>query len=465
MSFFPAFIDFRRRPVLLLGGGEPAARKLRLLLKAEAAVTLVAPQATAEIAAHAEAGRISWKREAFRPEHMDGFRFAIIAADEPGVAEAAAVAARVRGLLINVVDRADLSDFTVPAIVERGDITIGIASHGAAPMLASRIRGQIEALLPARLGELAKLAGDFRNAVKRVLPEAEQRRRFWRRVFDGPAAQQALAGDHASARETMLRQLNGAQQVAEGIVHLVGAGPGDPDLLTIAAQRALIDADVIFHDDLVAPALLDRARRDAERVPVGKRMGRHSTPQDAINALLLQAAREGKRVVRLKAGDPFVFGRGGEEAEYLAAHGIGVTVVPGITAALGCAAAAGIPLTHRDLSSSLTLVTGHNKPGSEASELDWTQRVGPGHTVAVYMGLSQAESIRARLLARGVSPALPVALIENGSRPDQIVSAGALADLPAMASRHGDGPTLLIIGDVAAKARVTEIPQHQRRIA
>ncbi|MBX3454891.1 siroheme synthase CysG [Ferrovibrio sp.] len=465
MSFFPAFIDFRSRPVLLVGGGEQAARKLRLLLKSEAAVTLVAADAVAEIEGHAQAGTICWRREAFRPEHMDNVRFAIVAAEEPGLAEAAAVAARVRGVLINVVDRADLSDFTVPAIVERGDITIGIASHGAAPMLASRIRLQIEAMLPARLGDLAKLAGDFRFAVKRVLPDADSRRRFWRRVFDGPAAQQALAGDGAAARETMLRQLNGAQQAAEGVVHLVGAGPGDPDLLTIAAQQALLNADVIFHDDLVAPALLERARRDADRVPVGKRMGRHSMKQDDINALLLQAAREGKRVVRLKAGDPFVFGRGGEEADYLQAHGISVTVVPGITAALGCAAAAGIPLTHRDLSSSLTLVTGHNKPGSEAGELDWTQRVGPGHTVAVYMGLSQAESIRQRLLGRGVSPALPVALIENGSRPDQVVSVGALAELPAMALRHGDGPTLLIIGEVAAKARATEIPQNQRRIA
>lgn len=465
MSYFPAFMDFRSRPVLLVGGGETAARKLRLLLKAEAAVSVVAAEAVAEIAGLAEAGAIAWQRAAFRPSHLDGFRFAIIASETADEAEVAAAAARQRGVLINVVDRADLSDFTVPAIVERGDITIGIASHGAAPMLASRIRGQIEALLPARLGDLAKLAGDFRGAVKRMLPEADQRRRFWRRVFDGLAAQQALAGEVSAARETMLRQLNSAQQAEAGIVSLVGAGPGDPDLLTIAAQRALGDADVIFHDDLVAPALLDRARRDAERVPVGKRMGRHSMPQDKINALLLQAARDGKRVVRLKAGDPFVFGRGGEEADYLQAHGISVAVVPGITAALGCAAAAGIPLTHRDLSSSLTLVTGHNKPGAEASELDWTLRVGSGHTVAVYMGLSQAESIRQRLLARGVPPTLPVALIENGTRPDQVVSVGSVAELPAMAARHGDGPTLLIIGDVAAKARATEAAPDQRRIA
>lgn len=451
MSSFPISLDLRQRPVLLVGGGEEAARKLRLLRQAEARVTLLAPVLNAELAALAGEGVVSHRAEFFSPAALDGF--VIVIAADPLVNEAVSRAARARGLLVNVVDRADLSDFTVPAIVRRGDITIGIATDGAAPMLASRIRAQIEALLPSRLGDLARLAGDFRASAARLLPDAESRRRFWRRIFDGPAAAQVLEGRLATARETMLRELNRSQDQAVGIVHIVGAGPGDPDLLTIAAQRALGAADVIFYDDLVAPAVLDRARRDAERVPVGKRKGSHRIDQAGINDLLLQAARAGRRVVRLKAGDPYIFGRGGEEVDHLAAHGIEAVVVPGITAALGCAAAAGIPLTHRELSSALTLVTGHAKGGAAA--LGWAARLRAGETLVVYMGLSQAGAIRAALLGHGVAPDLPVALIENGSRPDQIVSQGAIADLPKLAARHGDGPTLLVLGAVAARARVT----------
>lgn len=451
MSSFPISLNLRQRPVLVVGGGEDAARKIRLLLHSQAAVTVLAPALNAELAGLVADGSIRQRAEVFAPPALDGFLL-VIAADK-AVNEAVAQAARARGLLLNVVDRADLSDFTVPAIVRRGPITIGIASDGTAPMLASRIRAQIEALLPSRLGDLARLAGDFRSNVARLLPDGESRRHFWRRIFDGPAAAQVLEGRLTAARETMLRELNRSQEVASGIVHIVGAGPGDPDLLTIAAQRALGAADVIFYDDLVAPAVLDRARRDAERVPVGKRKGSHRIDQAGINDLLVQAARAGRRVVRLKAGDPYIFGRGGEEVDHLAAHDIEVVVVPGITAALGCAAAAGIPLTHRELSSALTLVTGHAKGGAAA--LDWAARLKAGETLVVYMGLSQAGAIRDALLGHGVAADLPVALIENGSRPDQVVSQGAVNDLPRLAARHGDGPTLLVLGAVAARARVT----------
>ena len=451
MSSFPISLNLRQRPVLVVGGGEDAARKIRLLLQSQAAVTVLAPALNAELAGLVADGTIRHRAEAFTPPALDGFRL-VIAADK-AVNEAVAQAAQARDVLLNVVDRADLSDFTVPAIVRRGPITIGIASDGAAPMLASRIRAQIEALLPSRLGDLAGLAGEFRASVARMLPDGESRRHFWRRIFDGPAATQVLEGRLTAARETMLRELNRSQETASGIVHIVGAGPGDPDLLTIAAQRALGAADVIFYDDLVAPAVLDRARRDAEQVPVGKRKGSHRIDQAGINELLLQAARAGRRVVRLKAGDPYIFGRGGEEVDHLAAHDIEVVVVPGITAALGCAAAAGIPLTHRDLSSVLTLVTGHAKGGAAA--LDWAARLKAGETLVVYMGLSQAGAIRAALLGHGVAPDLPVALIENGSRPDQVVSQGAVNDLPRLAARHSDGPTLLVLGAVAARARVT----------
>ncbi len=461
MSSFPAFLTLRQRPVLVVGGGENAARKLRLLRDAEAALTVLAPDLNAELAGLAAQGAIRHRAENFTPAALEGFL--IVVSADPNVDEQVAAAAKARGLLVNVVDRADLSDFTVPAIVRRGDITVGIATDGSAPMLASRLRAEIEAMLPSRLGDLAKLAGDFRSSVARVLPDAEARRAFWRRVFDGPAASQALEGRLTAARETMLRELNRPQAEITGVVHIVGGGPGDPDLLTIAAQRVLSAADVVFYDDLVAPAVLERARRDAERVAVGKRKGSHRIDQAGINALLLQAAGAGKRVVRLKAGDPFIFGRGGEEVDHLEAHGVEVTVIPGITAALGCAAAAGIPLTHRDMSRALTLVTGHDKSG--AATLGWAERVKADETLVIYMGLSQAAAIRDALLHHGVAADLPVALIENGSRPDQIVSQGRLADLVALGQRHGSGPTLLVLGAVAARARVTAAASPQRKIA
>jgi len=465
MHTFPSFLRLEGRPVLVIGGGENAARKIRLLLKAQAAVTVIAPQVNPEIAGLAAAGRIAHRAILFSPALLDDARLVISAAGD-ALDEAVAKAAQDRGVLVNVVDRPDLSDFLVPAIVERGDITIGIASNGTAPLLLSRIRTQIEALLPARLGDLAALAGEFRSAVARVIGDARQRKTFWERVFDGPVAAKSLSGDKAGARLAMMAALNTAQVLSEGVVHIVGAGPGDPDLLTIAAQRALSQADIVLHDDLVAPAILDRVRRDAERVSVGKRKGRHAFSQAEINALMAEQAAMGRRVVRLKAGDPFVFGRGGEEVEYLKARGITVNVIPGITAALGCAAAAGIPLTHRDLSHGVTLVSGHLKDDEDA--LYWAGRAKFGETVVVYMGRSQAAAIRDRLLQAGVAASMPVALIENGTRPDQTVTAGSLKQLPLLAQQHGTGPVLLVIGKVAARAQAGIAIPHahpQRRRA
>ncbi len=461
MHSFPGFLNLRDRLVLVAGGGENAARKIRLLRKAGARIRVVAPELTPEIfslvAQNADGGAVEYRAE-FSAGALDGVRL-VIAAFGDARDEAVAQAAQQRGLLVNVVDRADLSDFTVPAIVERGDITIGISSNGTAPLLLGRIRAQIEALLPAKLGDVAALAGEFRSTVARVIHEPAQRKRFWQRVFDGPVAAKALAGDRAGARAALMGELNGAQDEVQGQVTLVGAGPGDPDLLTIAAQRALMDADIVLYDALVAPEILDRVRRDAERVSVGKRKGRHSIGQDEINSLLAEHATAGKRVVRLKAGDPFIFGRGGEEMDYLAERGIAASVIPGITAALGCAAAAGIPLTHRELSHGISLVSGQLKDGEE--NLSWADRAVNGETVAVYMGLSQAATIRDRLIAAGVAPSLPVALIENGTRTDQQVSAGSLYTLPALATQHGSGPVLLIIGKVAAYAKTTVAQQRR----
>lgn len=461
MQTFPGFLILNDRPVLVVGGGEHAARKIRLLRKAGAAVTVVAASLNPELAALAAEGAIAHRAESFAPHHLDGVKLVVSTLGDDGD-RAVVAAAHDRNLLVNVVDRPDLSDFIVPAIVERGDITIGISSNGTAPLLLGRIRAQIEALLPARLGDLAALAGDFRGTVARVITDAATRKRFWERVFDGPVAAKQLSGDSAGARSTLLSQLNSVQDTIRGSVALVGAGPGDPDLLTLAAQRALMDADVVLYDDLVAPAILDRARRDAERISVGKRKGAHRISQDGINALLAEHATAGKRVVRLKAGDPFIFGRGGEELDYLTARGIAVSVVPGITAALGCAAAAGIPLTHRDMAHGITLVSGHLKDDSDDA-LVWAERAKRDETVVVYMGLTQADAIRDRLIAAGVAPSLPVALIENGTRPDQVVSAGSLQTLPVLASCHGDGPVLLIIGKVAAYAQPAATQRQQRR--
>lgn len=468
MQTFPGFLVLKERPVLVLGGGENAARKIRLLLKAGAAVTVAASAINDEIAGHIAAGRLRHRAAGFSPSLLDGMRLAIGAAEDEAENLALADAAKAHGVFVNVVDRADLSDFFVPAIVERGDITIGIASNGTAPLLLGRIRAQIETLLPARLGDLAALAGEFRSTVARIIREPSQRRRFWENAFDGAVAHKAMDGDVSGARSALLAQLNAPQVALSGSVALVGAGPGDPDLLTVKAQQHLSRADVVLYDDLVAPAVLDRVRRDAERIAVGKRKGRHRLSQDDINALMAELAGQGKRVVRLKAGDPFIFGRGGEEMEYLQTRGIAVQVVPGITAALGCAAAAGIPLTHRDLSHGVTLVSGHLKDGEDA--IQWADRARAGETVVIYMGISRAAEIRDRLLQAGVSPALPVALIENGTRPDQRVSTGLLYALPALAARHGAnetagetdaGPVLLVIGKVAAAAQATIMPQKR----
>lgn len=459
MHSFPGFLNLQDRMVLVAGGGENAARKIRLLRKAGARIRVVAPDLNPEIFSLVAEGAAEHRAD-FSAELLEGVRL-VVSAYGDARDEAVAQAAQQRGLLVNVVDRADLSDFTVPAIVERGDITIGISSNGTAPLLLGRIRAQIEALLPARLGDLAALAGEFRSTVARVIHDPALRKRFWQRVFDGPVAVKALNGEYSAARTGLMAELNSQQDEPQGHVVLVGAGPGNPDLLTLAAQRALMDADIVFYDALVAPEILDRLRRDAERISVGKRKGRHSVAQDEINAQLAAHAALGRKVVRLKAGDPFIFGRGGEEMDYLKERGIAVSVIPGITAALGCAASAGIPLTHRELSHGISLVSGQLKNG--AGNFGWVDRAARGETIVVYMGLSQAANIRERLVAAGVAPALPVALIENGTRPDQQVSVGSLHTLPALAAQHGSGPVLLIIGKVAAYAQPAVA--RQRRTA
>jgi uroporphyrin-III C-methyltransferase/precorrin-2 dehydrogenase/sirohydrochlorin ferrochelatase len=384
-------------------------------------------------------------------DDLVGARLVFVALDDADAAARTADLARAAGAQVNVVDRPGLSDFHTPALIDRDGVVVGIATGGAAPILARELRSRIEAILPAALGPLARLASELRDTVRATTADFMVRRRFWEQAFRGPAADLAAAGRLAEARREMLRQLNGARP-EPGVVHIVGAGPGDPELLTLKALRVLQDADVVIHDRLVPEAILERARRDARRIYVGKARGDHAVPQEQIQALMIAEARAGHRVVRLKGGDPFVFGRGGEELEAMRAAGVAVFVIPGITAALACAASAGLPLTHRDHAQAVTLVTAQPKAGGE--EADWSVLAAPNHTLALYMGVDQAATIAMGLLGAGRDGATPVAVVENGTRPDQRVLTGQLDGLGDLVRDAGiSGPAILFVGETAAFAR------------
>ncbi len=458
MRYFPAFHDLSTHPSLVVGGGELAARKLRLLLKAGAGAVVVAPTAGAEIRELARDGAVTWHRRAFAAGDIAGCGLVISATGLPAVDETVAQAAADLGIPVNVVDRPDLSSFITPAIIDRDPLVIGICSGGDAPILARDLRARIESLLPANLGRLARFAGAFRSAVTAKITEATQRRRFWEHFFRGPIAEKVLAGDEVGAREAMLGLINGraVQKPSAGSVAIVGAGPGDPDLLTFKAMRRLQEADVVLYDKLIGPDIIDYARRDAERIYVGKTKANHSKTQDDINALMAEHALAGKRVVRLKGGDPFVFGRGGEEMDYLQERGVAVEVVPGVTAAAGCAAAVGIPLTLRGTAQAVTFLTGHASDGEP--DLDWSNLANGKQTLAVYMGISTGGTVARRLIEHGLPAATPVAIIENGTRPEQRIVTGRLEELPHRLQDAGiTGPALIIIGEVARKALEAEL--------
>lgn len=451
MSHFPAFFDLKGKAVIVVGATPVALERVRLALAAGATVRLFAEELSAEGRLLVAAPGVAWLPGAPTAEDFARAALAFVAGGDCERDRAAAGAARAAGIPVNVMDQPDLSDFIMPAVIRRGDVMIGISTGGAAPTLARLVRERIERVLPARLGDLARFAGALRGRIKALFPRPEARRAVLECIVDGPCGEAVLAGRTAEAQRHLIALLNAKSGPREGTVHIVGAGPGDPDLLTLRALQALQRADIVFHDELVGPDILDYARREAERVNVGKQKGKPSASQDEINAALLAAVRAGKRVVRLKGGDPFIFGRGGEEAEYLERHGIAVVAVPGITAALGCAAAAGIPLTHRDHARSVTLVTAHGRDGAPLA--DWKGLGREDRTIAVYMGLSAAAEVSARLMAEGLAPSTPAAIIARGTRRDQGVSLGTLAGLPALARRHaGESPALIIIGRVAALA-------------
>jgi uroporphyrin-III C-methyltransferase/precorrin-2 dehydrogenase/sirohydrochlorin ferrochelatase len=454
MNVFPVFFDLADRRVLLAGGGETALQKLRLLRKAGAKLLLVAPAINHDLVLAIEEGAAEWRADELTASHFADVALAVIATGDDVQDRAGAALAKAARVPVNVVDRADLSDFIVPAIVDRDPIVIGISTAGAAPLLARRLRAMIEAMLPARLGALARFAERFRGAVAAKIGNRQLRLRFWEQVFDGPVATAVLDGRESQAAERMLTLVNSAaaNDPAQGCVALVGAGPGDPELLTLKAHRLLQEADVIVYDRLVAPPVLDLARRDARRIAVGKARGAHSLPQGEINRLLASEARAGNRVVRLKGGDPFIFGRGGEELDHLEREGIAVEIVPGITAALGCAASARVSLTRRDAAQALIFATAEGAEGEPA--LDWSSLAGPHRTLAIYMGVGAAPRLQQHLLEGGLDPATPVAIIENGTRPDERVLSGSIDELARLVARHDvSGPAIILIGEVAAGAR------------
>lgn len=451
MRYLPICLDLEGRAVLVVGGSDAAARKAQLVASAGAVVTVVAARPGRDMAALEANGVVRIERRDFAVADVAGRVLVIADSGDRAIDAAVSAAARAAGVAVNVIDAPALSSFIVPAIVDRDPITVAISSSGTAPVLARQIRQRIEAMLPANLSALARFAKHFRHAVAAVRSDGRVRRRFWERFFDGPIAALVLAGDERAARERMLAAINRPEDDGEaGRVTLVGAGPGDPDLLTLKAARALQEADVIVYDRLVGAGVLDRARRDADRIDVGKARGSHVRTQAEINDLLVEKARAGLHVVRLKGGDPYVFGRGGEERAHLQAHGIPVETIPGITAALGCAAAAGIPLTHRDAAQAVTFVTAQGRDGEP--ELDWTALAGGRTTLVVYMGASKAAWIVERLLQHGADPATPAAVIVNGSLADQRALTGRLAGLDQLAAAAGEGPMLIVVGEVVRHA-------------
>lgn len=447
MDFLPIFLDIREQPCLVVGGGEVAARKSALLLRAGARVTVLAPELSAAFDADLAAARIAHRASSFRDEDLDGVALVIAATSDDAVNRAVAAAARARRIPVNVVDQPALCSFILPSIIERAPLIVAVSSGGASPVLARLLRARLETLIPAGYGRLAALAGAFRDRVKaRFKPQ--ERRRFWERVLQGPIAELVFSGRDAEARKALQAALDDTRLAfSGGEVSLVGAGPGDPDLLTFRALRLMQQADVVVYDRLVSRPVLDLVRLEAERIYAGKERAKHTLPQEDINHLLVRLAREGKRVVRLKGGDPFIFGRGGEELDTLAAEGIPFQVVPGITAAAGCASYAGIPLTHRDYAQSVVFVTGHMENGS--MNLNWTALAQPGQTIVFYMGLLGVEVLCRELTAHGLPAATPAALIQRGTTPQQRVLTGTLASLPDIVRESGvKAPTLIIIGEV-----------------
>jgi uroporphyrin-III C-methyltransferase / precorrin-2 dehydrogenase / sirohydrochlorin ferrochelatase len=458
MKFFPVFLDIQNKPCLLVGAGEIALRKAVLLNKAHAQLIVVAPHTSPAfddfLAKHKN---IKYIPSTFQPEHAKNCRLIIAATNNQEVNAQISILAQGNNIPVNVVDNQQLCSFIVPSIIDRSPIVAAVSSSGSSPVLARTIRAKLETHIPAAYGELAKLMNRFRDQVKSKLPDSSLRMRFWENVVSGPVSEMIFSGQPDRADIALQKELDTAAQAktVTGEVYLVGSGPGDPDLLTFRAVRLMQQADVVVYDRLVSQPIMELTRRDAEQIYVGKERDNHALPQEEINELLARLALEGKRVLRLKGGDPFIFGRGGEEIELLASKNIPFQVVPGITAASGCSSYAGIPLTHRDYAQSCVFVTGHLKNGT--TDLNWELLKQPNQTVVFYMGLKGLDTICASLIEHGVSTTMPVALVQQGTTPNQRVLIGTLETLPEIVIKEKPkAPTLIIVGEVVRLGKKLE---------
>lgn len=446
MDFLPIFMEIRGRLCLVVGGSEVAYRKVSVLLDAGAMVRAVAPDF---VEAFSDLPRVERIPQRFHPNHLDGAILVIAATADQTVNRGVSKLACARNIPVNVVDQPDLSTFIMPSILDRSPLMIAFSTGGASPVLARMLRGKLESMIPQGYGRLAAFCARLRDTVKAAITEPAMRRIFWENVLEGKIAEKVLTGDEAGAETMLFAQLKNRDDSPYGEVYLVGAGPGDPDLLTFRALRLMQKADIVVFDNLVSKPILEMTRRDATRIYVGKQRSNHTLSQEKINTLLVRLAKEGKRVLRLKGGDPFIFGRGGEEIETLAEHGIPFQVVPGITAASGVASYAGIPLTHRDYAQSCTFVTGHLKDGT--TNLDWDRLARPNQTIVFYMGLHGVETICTQLVLHGLPANTPAALVQQGTTQNQRIYAGTLATLPEIVqAEKPQPPTLIIVGGVVS---------------
>lgn len=447
MDIFPISLKLQQQPCLIVGGGHIAYRKAVLLHKAGAVISVIAPKIEASLLEIVQATAGQYVQAPFNSEiPLHSYRLVIAATNDAGVNRQVFEDCEAENVLVNSVDDPPHCRFMVPAIIDRSPLIISVASNGTSPVLSRQIRTQLEATIPHGMGKLAEFSGKWRSAVKAKITNPDERRIFWEDLYASPLKEQVF-NDNLAEADRLIEQALNEWQKPKGEVYLVGAGPGDPELLTLKALRLMQQADVVIYDRLVSAPIMDLCRRDAEKIYVGKARSNHAVPQEGINALLVKYASEGKRVCRLKGGDPFIFGRGGEEIEELFAAGVAFQVVPGITAASGCSAYAGIPLTHRDYAQSVRFLTGHLKEGSP--ELPWNELVYENQTLVLYMGLVGLEKICAQLIEHGQRPDMPVALVSKGTTPEQKVVVGTLQDIASKVNEHHiQAPTLTIIGEV-----------------
>jgi len=455
MRYFPLFLDLDNRKAVVVGGNEEALRKVRLLLKTKANIHVIAAALHDELLAYLSEGRLAWASKSFFAHLLD--EAALVYSADAELHDEVSAAARARGIPVNAVDDAALSTFITPSIVDRDPVVVAIGTEGTSPVLGMGLRSRIEALLPQTLGSLAVAASHLRERVASTVPHGNRRRSFWQRYFFGSIRQSFLAGDAKTYTRELEAALIDDSSPSVGRVSLVGAGPGDPELLTLKAQRKLQEADVIVYDRLIGPGILELARRDAVRIPVGKKPFEPSPRQSEINAILIREAKAGRHVVRLKGGDPYVFGRGGEEQAALVAEGIPVDVVPGITAALGCAASIGLPLTQRGQNRSLTLLTGTAEDG--LAQHDWAALAKPGQAFAIYMGVNAAGDISAQLLDAGIDHKTPVTIVENGTLANERVMMCSIGSLWETLALNGvEGPAIIYVGLKPAKTSADILP-------